>query len=148
MQRTFEPFPRPPKQTTQTAMNPEMTFKPVRRISEYRHTYARQNKPQRAYFELCENDNEVIATYDGAIGGAIPFEVFHKRDLRFYFSPELKMREVNQLGRDLLPLFARVRAGQSVQWDGNNHVGRFTDDAIRAIDAIEKAIEEMELSHA
>ena len=131
-------------------MNQEMTFKPVRRISEYRHTYARQNKPQRAYFELCEGDNEVIATYDAEIGGAIPFSVYHQRDLRFYFSPMLKMRTVNKLGRDLLPLFARVRAGQSVEWDGQNHIGRYTADAQQAMREIENAIEaeEMELSHA
>lgn len=51
------------------------------------------------------------------------------------------MRDVNQLGRDILPLLERVRAGITMRWDGNNYIAELSDDAKRAEAEIDEMIE-------
>jgi hypothetical protein len=121
-----------------------LKFRTVRRVSEYRHKYPQQQEHQRAFFALDEDSSEVYADWNGEIGNAIPFSVYHGRDRRYHFSPRLKISEVNKLGRSLLPLLERVRAGMSIEWDGNNARAFLDDDAIAAELEIEAAIEEAE----
>ena len=45
-------------------------------------------------------------------------------------------------GDDGQTLLSRICDGHSIEWDGNNHVGRLTDDARGALDELER-----ELSH-
>lgn len=124
-----------------------LVYKSARKIADYRVQYPGQSKFQRAYFELTEASDIICPTYDGEIGGAIPFSVYYGRDRRYYFSPQLKMRDVNQLGRDILPLLERVRAGISMRWDGNNYIATLTDDAKRAEAEIEAMIEDVYFSN-
>lgn len=122
----------------------KLTFRTVKRVSEYRHKYPTQAEHQGAFFALDEESSEVYADWNGEIGNAIPFSVYHGRDRRYHFSPRLKISEVNKLGRAILPLLERVRAGMSVEWDGNNERAYLDDDAIAAELEIEAAIEEAE----
>ena len=89
--------------------------------------------PQPAYVQMDE-DGRVEADYSGEIGNGVPMFVWHGRTLRWTVSP-------NALGSDLADLIesdevkallTRVYEGHSVDWDGNNHVGRLTEDAEKA----------------
>ena len=48
----------------------------------------------------------------------------------------------NDLFDAIRPLAESIVEGASVEWDGHNHVGRLTDDARLAYDAIERLCEE------
>lgn len=118
----------------------KLIYKPARGHRQYRVTYPNQNEPQPAFFELSEGDNTILPQFDGEIGGAIPFSVFHGRDRRYYFDPTLPLGVVNQLGRTILPLLERVRAGMEIDWNGQNYVATLSDDAKRAEAEIENIL--------
>jgi hypothetical protein len=102
----------------------------------HRH-YDRQTNAQGCYIELdCANDT-LSASYNAEIGNAIPFSVYHGHDQRFGI-PCLTGDAANSLIDDILPLAERVVAGYKSEWDGNNHVASFTDDAQAAIEEIEE----------
>lgn len=109
-----------------------MTYKPVRKISDYRYTFPGQFRQQNAYFDFDLDEDVVTATHNPEIGNAIPFRVYHGLGRRYGFNPNLKMGTVNRLGRELIPLWERVRAGMTVEWDGNNNVARLNADARKA----------------
>lgn len=117
-----------------------LVYQPARKISDYRLHYPCQTYQQPAHFVLYYDESEVIPTYNGEIGNAVPFSVFHGYEIRFEFNPNLKMRTVNRLGRELLPYFQRVQDGMVEYWDGNNYRIRLTDDALQAMHDIEGAI--------
>lgn len=80
-------------------------------------------------------------------GQAVDFDVWHGRHLTVEVhtcggpvdGPDL----VDWLrGDDGQTLLSRICDGHSIEWDGNNHVGRLTDDARGALDELER-----ELSH-
>lgn len=121
-----------------------LSFKICRKLAEYRHLYPNQTSYQSAFFELTEGDNVIQAYWNGEIGNAVPFSVYHGRDRRYYFNPRLKMAVVNSLGRAILPLLERVRAGMDVEWNGNNYTATLTQDAQRAEHEIEALIERAE----
>ena len=122
----------------------QLIYKAARSCKQYRHTYPAQNRTQPAFFELTEGDNTIFADWDAEIGGAVPFSVFHGRDRRYYFSPNLKLSAVNRIGREIIPLLERVRAGMSIVWNGNNHVAKLTEDALCAEREIRRLIESEE----
>lgn len=99
------------------------------------HHYPRQMEPQPAYLEMDE-DGEISADWNGEIGNAVPASVWHNRTLRWDVAPAARDGVVDGWldGTDehLAALLARVHAGHTVEWDGNNHVGRLTDDACEA----------------
>lgn len=117
-----------------------LRYKCARKLSDYRYQYPGQFRLQPAYFELTEDSDIVTPEFDSEIGGAIPFSVYYGRDRRYYFDPSINRRDVNRLGRELMPLLERVRAGLSVEWDGNNYVARLTPDAMQAEDDIKATI--------
>lgn len=120
----------------------QLIYKPARSVKQYRHTYPGQFRCQGAYFELIEGGNVVSATWNPEIGNAIPFSVYYGRDLRYHFDPELSVREVNALGRAILPLLERVRAGIEIVWNGHNNVAKLSDDACEAEDEIERILQQ------
>ena len=81
----------------------------------------------------------------------MPPEVFHNRVVHIELarcSPILTLGEgdgeqiVAGLGDELPELLARIERGHSVEWDGRNYAGRFTDDASAAISEIETLAED------
>ena len=105
--------------------------------------YDRQTESQGCYIELdCENE-KLSASYNAEIGNAIPFSVYHGLDQRWGI-PCLTGDTVNDLLDEIAPLAERVIAGYESDWNGNNHVATFTDDAQAAIDEITEICDAVE----
>lgn len=107
------------------------------------HVYQNQTDRQPCYVELDCDDELLLADYDAEIGGAVPTEVWHGRARR-YAIPLLMTGTVNALLDELAPLAQRVIAGYTREWNGNNLVGRLTDDAMNAEDEIAGIIQNYE----
>lgn len=99
--------------------------------------YPGQHQPQRAYIQLDE-DGTVTADYSGEIGNGIPMSVWHNRTPRWYVNSAANGDSLAEWleSDEMRALLARVHAGHSVEWDGNNHVGRLDEDAEAARDEI------------
>jgi transcriptional regulator with XRE-family HTH domain len=104
----------------------------------YRH-YDGQHEPQDAYIELDTQNETLSATYNGEIGNAIPFTVYHGLDRR-YGIPILTADAANRAMHEIAPLADRVIAGTTVEWDGNNNVAVLDEDAQAAEAEIEKLL--------
>jgi len=105
--------------------------------------YRNQTSPQPCYIELdCEGET-LTADYNGEIGNAVPFAVWHRRTLRFDI-PILTADAANRLLDEIAPLAQRVIGGYESVWDGSNHVGTYTDDAQRAIEEIENLCDDLD----
>jgi hypothetical protein len=105
--------------------------------------YSGQIQRQDCYIEIdCERET-MHASYNGEIGNAVPFSVYHGHDQRFSI-PCLTADAANTLMADIIPLARRVIDGYATTWDGNNHVARFTADAQAAIDEIASTCESVE----
>ena len=107
--------------------------------------YPREINPQPAYVEMDEH-GEVTADSTGEIGGAIPFSVFHGRTRRYGVASAVKgdaLADYLESG-DARALFQRIYDGHSVEWDGNNNMGRLTEDAQQAEIDLEAALIEID----
>jgi len=97
--------------------------------------YDRQTNAQDIYVELdCRNETLGV-NYNGEIGNAVPFSVYHGHEQRFGI-PLLTTDATNSLLDEIAPIAERVAAGYASVWDGNNNVARFNDDAQEAIEEI------------
>jgi hypothetical protein len=107
------------------------------------HRYPNQTQSQPAYIEIDEDGN-VGADFAGKIGNAQTFAVWHRRTLQWNVRPEVRGDLLADFleSPEIVALLERVHAGHSVEWDGNNHVGRLDDDAHEALDAVEEAIQD------
>lgn len=92
--------------------------------------YPHQNQPQRAHVEMDEDGN-VRAEINGEIGDAVPMHVWHGRTLRWSVSPYVRGDSLADLleSEKVRALFERVHNGHSVEWNGQNMVGRLDEDA-------------------
>lgn len=107
--------------------------------------YIAQSEPQPCHIGLDPESDppRVWASFSGDIGGAVPMDVYHGRE-RWYGIPTMLASEANELMERLRPLLGRVVEGYGCQWDGNNRVGRLTEDAREAEDEIERICEAAE----
>jgi hypothetical protein len=105
--------------------------------------YPREFKPQPCYIELDIQTGNLTAEVNGVVGGAVPFPVWHGI-VRRYRIPALSADNANVLLEDVAPLAQRVLDGATIEWDGNNHVGRLTEDAQDAEIDIEMLIDRIE----
>lgn len=97
--------------------------------------FAGQTSPQPCYVELdCEGET-LCAEVNGSIGPGTPFSVWHGRSIRWAI-PALTESAAEGLLLDLIPLADRICAGYSCEWDGSNNVGRYSEDARDAAEAI------------
>lgn len=105
------------------------------------HKYATQLQPQPAFLYLTA-DGEVGLDWASEIGG-VPADVWHDRTFRWYVSPFLSKDACDMLLNDeeVLALLERVHSGHYVEWDGSNHVGRLTEDARDAKEALEELLD-------
>lgn len=131
----------PEIQTANGKFSAPLVYKCARSVNDYRHTYPGQFHPQSAFFELTEGYEIILPEWNGEIGNAIPFSVYYGRDRRYHFDPNLKRACVNRIGRAILPLLERVRAGIDIVWDGNNNIAELSDDARAAEHEIRCIIE-------
>ncbi|QQD21215.1 hypothetical protein GJQ54_05245 [Oceanospirillaceae bacterium ASx5O] len=91
--------------------------------------YDGQHQPQPAYIELNTRTGELTAAYSGEIGNAVPMTVYHGIDLRYPINCQLRASEIQDAIGKIATLLQRVLNGHSEEWDGNNYVGRMSDDA-------------------
>lgn len=98
--------------------------------------YRGQGAPQPCFVELdCDTDT-LSAAYNPEIGNGVPVAVWHNRAVRWPI-PALTAESANGLLAEILPEAERVLAGYECVWDGHNHVGRYTEDAREAIEAVQ-----------
>jgi hypothetical protein len=84
----------------------------------------------------------ITAGYNAEIGRSVTFDVFHGRTLSWEVAAGIRGDALADLleSEKMLLLFKTVRAGHTLKWNGNNTVGRLTDDARAASDEIETAL--------
>jgi hypothetical protein len=104
--------------------------------------YKNQTNPQPAYVTLLTN-GKVMADYSGEIGNGIPMDVWLGRARRYPVSPCVNGAAlVDCLESDeMRDLLQRVYDGLEDVWDGNNYVGKLTQDAEDAETDIERILE-------
>lgn len=97
------------------------------------HRYPGQHAPQRAFLELRE-DGTVRVDWNSEIGNAVPFDVHHRRTLRWTLNQYLTGRALSDFLSEekVQALLERIHAGHSVIWDGSNNMGKLDADAQRA----------------
>lgn len=103
------------------------------------HTYPQQTDRQPCYIEFDLKNHSVYADWNAEIGNAVPTDVWHGFHRR-YEIPALTRSAALDAMRTLLPLFERVAAGFEEAWDGNNNVGRLTEDAQTAEEEISNSL--------
>lgn len=124
-----------------------MTIEITRPTDHLYHQYPAQSNPQPVFLELRPEDDppRLRADWDGEIGNAVPMSVYHGRVIRFglpspYYSGGVLCRMLDEIAS----LCETICAGYSSEWDGNNHVGRLTDEAQDAREAVEQYLERQE----
>lgn len=98
------------------------------RVDQYRYQYPGQFRPQQAYIELDPSDKTLRCDWNGEIGNAVPFDVYHGRVLRFSFHPSAKLRDVRDTMRAIAPACAEMVKAYDERWDGNNFRGVWKED--------------------
>lgn len=114
--------------------------------------YDGQSNPQPAYVELdCRGCGEIIADYNAGVGNDIPFYYYHDLAVRWAISPETSGKSLKELLADenFINLCERILSGFEEVWDGNNYVGKYSDDAETAkteiASLIEQTVEQIEV---
>lgn len=97
--------------------------------------YSQQTEPQDCYVYLDCDHATLRAEYDPEIGGAVTFAVWHNRTKRWHI-PALRKAAAWDLLQKIAHLATRIVDGYEARWDGSNHVGTYTEDAISAYEEI------------
>lgn len=93
----------------------------------------------RGYIEIWENGEVRLIRRRTSEG--TPRRAFHRLDVEFEFTgPSIKSIRSFVNSAETQELFKRLSDGHSIEWDGHNHEGVFTEDAKEAIDQIYSAI--------
>jgi hypothetical protein len=121
----------------------DISITEVKNTTDLYCKYSGQTEAQPCYIELDCESKRMIASYNAEIGNAIPFSVFHGHDQRFGI-PCLTAKAANEIMEHIAPLANRIIEGYSSEWDGNNNVAVFTDDAKEAIEEIENICNDLE----
>lgn len=103
--------------------------------------YQGQSTAQPAFIELDPERRTVTADYDGEIDKSILSAVWHGRLRRYKVPATLKGEAIPPLLEELMPLFERVASGYTCEWNGSTMVGRLSEDAMSAEEAIEQHCE-------
>lgn len=102
--------------------------------------YPTQTTLQPCFVELDCKRSELDARYNAEIGNAVPVDVWYGHLQRFKIEL-LKPEAIAKLLADIAPFAAVVVAGYTSAWDGHNHRARFTSEAQKAIEQIERLCE-------
>ena len=122
-------------QTETKATETETCTITIAEVGDLYLKYSGQSQQQDCYVQLdCESET-LSAEVDTAIGPGTPFRVWHGRTIRWRI-PALTESAAEGLLLDLIPLAERICAGYSCEWDGSNNVGRYSEDAREAAEAV------------
>jgi|CEGC01.1.fsa_nt_gi hypothetical protein len=97
--------------------------------------------PQPAFITLNPDTREVSTDYTSEVGTAVPMAVWHNLELRFSVLASVSGKALTDFCQDHAHLFERICNGFESVWDGNNYVGRYSQDALDAQDDLTSAIE-------
>lgn len=120
-----------------------VTISPCGGVDALLCVYPRQVDPQSCYIWLDVQTGSASATYNAEVGNAVPARQYHGL-VRTFGIPLLRGDTCNALLEELRPLLQRVLDGAEVVWDGNNHVGRLSEDAQAAEIEIEAQCEALD----
>jgi len=98
-----------------------------------------QSEPQPAYVQI-HPDGEVEFGVEHNING-VSESVFNERIVRIDgVNPYLSLKGIDKLHKEIRLLLEDIAEGHSVEWNGQNHVGRFTDKANDARERLMKML--------
>ena len=103
------------------------------RVAQYRYQYPGQFRHQSAYIELDPSDKTLRCDWNGEIGNAVPFSVYHGRVLRFSFPPFTKLQDVRDTMKAIAPACAKLVASYDEKWDGNNWRGQWDEQILDTV---------------
>lgn len=98
--------------------------------------YAGQSNPQNAYVKLTA-DGRIWYYTNAEIGNGVSCDIYHRTALRWAIPNDLTPRGYEQLHDDIAEILEEIYAGMSERWDGNNYVGRLTEEAANASHKLE-----------
>lgn len=107
------------------------------RVAQYRYQYPGQFRHQSAYIELDPSDKTLRCDWNGEIGNAVPFSVYHGRVLRFSFPPFSKLNDVRDTMKAIAPACAKLVASYDEKWDGNNWRGQWDE---KILDTVQRRV--------
>jgi hypothetical protein len=99
--------------------------------------YPSQSNPQNAFVKI-DSDGDIWYYTDPEVGNGIPSDIFHNVARRWCIPNDLTARGYEGLHEDIQELLQRVADGMTTRWNGNNTVGRLTEDAADARDELEQ----------
>jgi len=109
-------------------------------IAPLHEQYPGQFKTQPAFLELDPAKGTVRLGTNLVIGNGVPMDVWFHRVLWWDVPPTLTGRGCAEVFGELKPLLERVADGHELDWDGHNVVGKLSDDAREAYEAIEERL--------
>lgn len=115
----------------------------VKKMADLYRQYPGQLRAQRCYVEIDCKHGTLSCSYDAEVGNAVPAYVYHGHAIR-YGIPCLTPEAANGLMDAILPLAQRVEAGYTSDWDGDNMVGRYNEDATEALGIIEDMLRDID----
>ncbi|WP_111639977.1 hypothetical protein [Marinomonas shanghaiensis] len=120
--------------TTQLTIvfNPESAH----RFPVYRK-YPQEIQAQLAFISLDIRTGEINADYSRETDNAASAAVWHSPELRFPINPETPANQIAEVIGDNSEKFQTILDGATEEWDGNNYVGRFTDEALSIIESLD-----------
>jgi hypothetical protein len=120
---------------------PTVKISPVAEATElYYHDRGRPT-PQKVEMHLDIESGTLSCAYvPRGDEESIPKSVYHHRGV-LWAIPCLTMDAANKLMAEATPACQRIIAGTEIDWDGNNNVGTYDQDAQAAIDEIATLIE-------
>lgn len=100
--------------------------------------YESEYRPQPCYLALDLSDGELSCDYRAGVGNARSMAEFHGRVLVADI-PTLTADAANRLMESVREDAQLVLDGSEIEWDGNNNIGRLSDDARAAWERIVEA---------
>lgn len=108
------------------------------------HQYSGQSEPQPVYVSLdCRDGGSVDIDWDGEVGNGVSSDVWHGHTQRWPVYV-YDGGAISEIVEEMRPQLERVVAGYTTQWDGNNCVAKFTDDATEAYKNIQAGLDQLE----
>lgn len=122
-------------------MGATVTITPVDEIDDLFCKYPGQSGPQPVELSLDIRTGQLSCAYNPTIGGGSTFDHYHRLILAERI-PCLTAEAANAFMAEVVPLAQLVVDGATVEWDGSNHVGRFTTAAMAAWERITELCDE------
>lgn len=104
------------------------------------HQYLGQYAPQPVSVRLSLETGEMWIEINPEIGNGTPEPVYNGREIAWSFPCVPTPEQANDFMEEIASLAQDILNGAEVAWNGNNHVGRLTDDASMAEDMIDQRI--------